>query len=305
MNNFKTRLILLQRCRNASRLIIWKIIRKDPDLTKIFSMSPMQISNEFTIPIKRSYALCKDLRDKNLLASVLEDMKKFHVLTIFEKDYPSILKVIKDPPIVLYLIGNLDLLKHKPCLSVVGTREPSQSSWTLMEKVLFPLVKEGWLLVSGMAKGIDANAHRLAVKGKGNTIAVLGSGFHHIYPRQHTELFRQLAATQLVISEYAPSTPPKKYHFPERNRIISGLSFGTLVVEAKEKSGTMITVEQALDQGREVYAFPGSPLSDQSSGCNKLIQEGAKLVLKTHDLVEDWHDLERKWGRILSENEEN
>src|SRR5699024_7267498 len=133
--------------------------------------------------------------------------------------------------------------------------------------------QKDFLIVSGMAKGIDSYSHQSALMNNGSTIAVLGSGFHHIYPKQNKQLFNEICNIGLVLSEYTPDTPPKKHHFPERNRIISGLSFGTLVIEAMERSGTMITVEQALDQGREVFAIPDSPLIPETIGCNQMIQD--------------------------------
>jgi len=135
----------------------------------------------------------------------------------------------------------------------------------------------------------DSYAHRITLNYKCRTIAVLGGGFNHVYPKQNQTLSHQIAKDGLVITEYPPHVHPRRYHFPERNRIISGLSFGTLVVEANEKSGTMITVDQALDQGREVYAVPGTPYIKQTVGCHRLIQAGAKLVINAADIIEDWH----------------
>src|SRR5690625_2061506 len=164
-----------------------------------------------------------------------------------------------------------------------------------MKLIVKPLVRQNWLIVSGMAKGIDSYAHKLALGHKGNTIAVLGGGFNHIYPKQNNMLYKQIAEKGLVLSEYPPEVPPKRFHFPERNRLISGLSFGTLVIEATERSGTLITVDQALDQGREVYAVPGSPLIPQTKGCHKMIQDGAKLVTHSTDISEDWNMYADNW----------
>src|SRR5699024_9332416 len=173
-------------------------------------------------------------------------------------------------PFVLYAIGKTELLQSSPTLSVIGTRTPSGEATDKIRYIVKPLVKNKWVIVSGMAKGIDSLAHWLSLSYQGKTIAVLGGGFHHIYPKQNISLFSQITEKGLILSEYAPHIPPKPYHFPERNRIISGLSFGTLVIEATEKSGTLITVDQALDQGREVYAVPGSPLVPQTKGCHKM-----------------------------------
>nr|WP_084715678.1 DNA-processing protein DprA [Virgibacillus sp. SK37] len=211
------------------------------------------------------------------------------MLTIFDKDYPLLLKHIPDAPLVLYAAGDVTLLQQIPSLSVVGTRHPSIEGKKKTKWMLEELIDLGWIIISGMAAGIDSYAHHLTLSNKGKTIAVLGGGFRHIYPRHNIPLFNDMVKQGLVLSEYPPHFPPQRYHFPERNRIISGLSFGTLVIEAKERSGTLITVDQALEQGREVFAVPGSPFIPQTEGCHKLIQEGAKLVKGPHDIIEEWY----------------
>ncbi|MFC4023164.1 DNA-processing protein DprA [Oceanobacillus longus] len=215
-------------------------------------------------------------------------MEKFKIITIVDESYPPMLNTIKDAPIVLYAIGDLTLLSYSPALSVIGTRKPTMEASQKMEIFVKPLVKEKWVIVSGMAMGIDSLAHKITLGHNGKTIAVLGGGFHHIYPKQNISLFHQIAKHGLVLSEYPPDLSPARYHFPERNRIISGLGFGTLVIEATERSGTLITVEQALDQGREVFAVPGSPLQPQTKGCHQMIQDGAKLVHEAVDILEEW-----------------
>ncbi len=223
----------------------------------------------------------------------MHDLKKFQVITIVDEVYPTVLKTIKDPPLVLYTLGDLSLLSYLPALSVIGTRNPSREAKLKMNRIVKPLIEQDWLIVSGMAIGIDSFAHLLSLGNKGKTIAVLGGGFNHIYPRQNIALFRKIAEQGLLLTEYPPDTAPEKYHFPERNRIISGLSFGTLVIEATRRSGTMITVDQALDQGREVYAVPGSPLLPQTEGCHQMIQDGAKLVHVSADISDDWETIGR------------
>src|SRR5699024_7400953 len=178
-----------------------------------------------------------------------------------------------------------------PAISVIGTRRPSAEARQKTHFAVRPLLEQGWTIVSGMAIGIDRFSHELAIDHQGKTIAVLGSGFHHIYPRENIPLFHKIVKNGLVLSEYPPDVPPRKFHFPERNRLISGLSFATLVIEATERSGTLITVDQALDQGREVYAVPGSPLIPQTKGCHRMIQDGAKLVQDVQDIVEDWETI--------------
>src|SRR5690606_4370987 len=226
--------------------------------------------------------------NNQLKANLKADLKQYQIITIVDENYPTMLNTIKDAPLDLYAIGDITLLKYDKKLSVIVTRNPTIDAMGKLELIVKPLVEDDWLIVSGLAKGIDSMAHLTSLKYNGKTIAVLGSGFKHIYPQQNTSLFYDIARYGLLITEYPPDTPPKKYHFPERNRIISGLSFGTLVIEATEKSGTMITVDQALDQGREVYAVPGSPLIPQTRGCHKIIQEGAKLVYCSSDIQEDW-----------------
>ncbi|MBB6452936.1 DNA processing protein [Salirhabdus euzebyi] len=223
-----------------------------------------------------------------LMHTIEKDMEKYHVITCNHKTYPPLLKRIPDPPILLYGLGNINFLKIEPKISVVGTRNHSNEAERKVEFLLKPLLHKEWLIVSGMAKGIDSIAHRLAINNTSKTIAILGFGFQHIYPKENISLMQELAKNHLLLSEYAPDEAPKPWHFPERNRIISGLTFGSLIVEAKERSGTFITAEQALDQGREVFVVPGSILHPQSKGCHLLIQEGANLVKDANDLLNAW-----------------
>lgn len=291
MRSTRDRLIHLHRCRGITRRIIRKIIHHDPTLNQIYILSPAQISQYYSLPINNAAIFYSDLHNEATRQQIKTDHARYPVITIVDEVYPPVLKTIKDPPLVLYTLGDLSLLSHTPALSVIGTRNPTIEAKQKIELLVKPLITMDWLIISGMAKGIDSYAHVSALENKGSTIAVLGGGFHHIYPKQNLSLFKQIAENGLVLSEYPPDTSPKRYHFPERNRIISGLSFGTLVIEATEKSGTLITVDQALDQGREVYAVPGSPLIPQTKGCHKMIQEGAKLVHDVQDILEDWESM--------------
>ncbi|WP_226376915.1 DNA-processing protein DprA [Oceanobacillus halotolerans] len=259
-------------------------------------MSLEQLHQNLSIPRHKTAKAYNDLHNTTLISQIKEDEKNYHILTIVDEDYPTVLKPIKDPPLVLYGMGNLSLLTKNPTISVIGTRKPSHEAIPKIKHIVQPLVMENWVIVSGMARGIDSFAHQLALKHKGMTIAVLGGGFHHIYPKENKPLFRNIANDGLVLSEYPPNTPPQRFYFPERNRIISGLSFGTLVIEATAKSGTLITVDQALDQGREVYAVPGTPIIPQTKGCHQMIQDGAKLIHHAEDLKEDWDNLREYWS---------
>lgn len=283
------RLIHIHRLQILSRNEIKKLIQWDPTLKNIHRLSVHELQELLLISKVKASNFLKKLVSKTLQKETLQVISKYDILTIFNDNYPSMLKTIKDPPLVLYTLGNKNILKKSPFLSVIGTRNPSRSGREKVERIVSPIIDEGWTIVSGMALGIDSYAHELTLKLSGKTIAVLGSGFHHIYPKRNLDLFHSIVTQGLVITEYPPHCKPARYHFPERNRIISGLSMGTLVIEATLKSGTLITVDQALDQGREVYVVPDSPFVRQAEGCNRLIQEGARTVLSGKDILEDFH----------------
>lgn len=295
MASLRNRIIHLNRCRGITRRTISRILTLDSTLSTIYNLSSTHIGQQFAIPYKHAISLHRDLHSHKLQQEIINDIASYTILTIVDDLYPGALKTISDPPLVLYTIGDVSLLEEVPALSVIGTRSPSQNATNKMKVILPSLLKEKWVIVSGMAKGIDSYAHQFALKHDGKTIAVLGGGFHHIYPKQNVTLFDQISKKGLVLSEYPPNQPPARFHFPERNRIISGLSFGTLVIEAKEKSGTLITVDQALDQGREVYAVPDSPNVPESIGCNRMIQDGAKLVINADDIRQDWNNYKEVW----------
>ncbi len=288
MDTLRLRLIQLHRCRGITRRFILKLLQHDPSLKQIYHFSSTEITKRFTLPSKNAALFYSDLHNLAIRQQILRDINNYKIITIVDESYPPMLNTIKDAPLVLYALGDISLLSYAPAISVIGTRNPSSEAAQKMEHVVKPLVKDQWLIVSGMAKGIDSLAHKIALSYKSKTIAVLGGGFMHVYPKQNMALFHQIVKHGLVLSEYAPDVRPVKYHFPERNRIISGLGFGTLVIEATEKSGTLITVDQALDQGREVYAVPGSPALAQTKGCHQMIQDGAKLAHEAKDIQEDW-----------------
>jgi DNA processing protein len=205
------------------------------------------------------------------------------ILTLADSDYPELLRQIDDPPPVLYLIGNTGLL-HQPQLAVVGSRNPTPSGQSNAREFARTLASAGLCITSGLATGIDGAAHEGALS-SGTTIAVLGTGPDRIYPAAHHDLAHRIADNGLLISEFAPGIPARAENFPRRNRIISGLSLGTLVVEAAAQSGSLITARLALEQGREVFAIPGSIHNPQARGCHTLIRQGAKLVESAQDIV--------------------
>lgn len=205
-----------------------------------------------------------------------------------EKNYPEKLSKIYAPPAKLYLVGDEDIL-NKPSIAIIGCRQASDYGKKVAFRFAYELAKQGIIIVSGLAKGIDTCGHLGAVKANGKTVAVLGSGLGHIYPAENKGLCREiLQKGGAILTEYPPDSKPEKMHFPVRNRLISGLSEGVLVVEAKEKSGTLITVDYALDQGKEVFIIPGNITSNNSCGTNDLIKQGAKLVTKVEDILEEF-----------------
>ena len=212
--------------------------------------------------------------------------KKVEIVTFFDERYPKALKMIYDPPVLLYVKGELpdDALLH---IGVVGSRLTSLYGQKIAKKISGDLAERGAVIVSGMAVGIDAAAHRGALLVGGLTVAVLGSGLSRIYPPENEKLFHEIAEKGVVISEYPMEMKPLKQNFPIRNRIISGLSRALLVVEAKRNSGALITADLALEQGREVYAMPGQADAPTAGGSNGLLKEGAKLVTSAEDILED------------------
>ncbi len=207
------------------------------------------------------------------------------IITFLDNKYPANLLAADDRPAFLYALG--DLHEDDINLAVVGSRIASTYGKYTTERMSRALAQKGITIVSGMARGVDSAAHRGALAARGRTIAVLGSGLDIVYPPENKSLFKQIIENGAVISEFPPGTPPLANNFPARNRIISGMSYGVVVVEAGEKSGSLITARLALEQGREVFAVPGSIDAASSRGTNKLIKEGAKLIENVDDILEE------------------
>lgn len=205
-------------------------------------------------------------------------------LELGQLGYPDALHALLQPPAVLHVRGRLELLTH-PGIAVVGTRAYSTYGRDATVSIVVGLVRAGYVIVSGLARGIDGIAHRTALDVGGDTVAVLGTGIDVPYPPEHRELFQAIAERGCLVSEFPPGTPPRKWHFPQRNRIIAGLSRGVLVVEAPERSGALITAHYALDEGKEVFAVPGPIHNPTSQGPNRLIQDGAALVTSAADIL--------------------
>ena len=219
------------------------------------------------------------------------DLLNVQILTITQPEYPDRLRNIYDPPLVLYVRGKLPDFNALPAIAVVGQRKATPYGRIVTERLGFQLSCSGVVVVSGMAAGIDASAHTGALKGPTPTVAVFGTAIDQCYPSYHAALMRNILYSGAVISEYPPGKKTYSSAFPYRNRIISGLCLGVVVAEAPEKSGSLITAGLALDQGRDVYAVPGSVDSPASAGCNELIARGAKLVRSARDILEDYAGL--------------
>ena len=214
--------------------------------------------------------------------------------TILSSNYPDSLKDMNCPPFVLYYYGDLSLV-NKDVIAIVGMRECSEYGKNMALKFSKELAENKYVIVSGMALGIDTYAHMGTINGKGKTIAVLGSGIDYCYPKRNRDLYEELKTNHLIISEYPFDRIPDKTTFPFRNRIVSGLSKGILVVEAKRKSGTMITVGYALEEGKDVYAVPSR--IGENEGCNYLISQGAKLIMDVKDIIEEQHMGWQMWKK--------
>ncbi len=207
-----------------------------------------------------------------------------HVLALGDPAYPELLLQTADPPLLLYVQGDAALLSA-PGIGMVGSRNPTPQGRENALAFATHLSRAGWTIVSGMALGVDGAAHEGGLAGAGRTIAVVGTGLDRVYPRRHLELARRIAEQGAIVSEYAIGTPPLAQNFPQRNRIIAGLTVGTLVVEAALQSGSLITARMANEAGREVFAIPGSIHSPQSRGCHALIKQGAQLVESAEDVL--------------------
>lgn len=212
-------------------------------------------------------------------------------LCFLDQAFPRQVSQIPDPPLAFFYRGDLSLLHEYPAVGVVGSRKPTPYGRAACAHFAKDLAQRGFVIVSGLAYGIDGEAHVAALKAGGKTIGVMGCGIDQIYPTGHRKLYEQMESFGLILSEYAPGTPSVPGLFADRNRIISGLSLGVLVVEAAERSGSLITADCALEQGKDVFVVPGPIFSEMSAGTNNLIKQGAKLVTTSKDIWEEWPHL--------------
>lgn len=225
------------------------------------------------------------LQQVNLSNQLLSMAATIPYITIFDGTYPNRLKEIWNPPLVLFYQGNLTYLQQ-PCLTVVGARQNGAYGQVILQQWLPQLVAQGIVIVSGLARGIDALAHEITLAAGGATVAVIGTGLMRTYPASHRALQAEVSRQGLILSEYLPDVGPQKQYFPERNRILAGLSYNTLVVEARRKSGSLITAALAVQNNRSVLAVPGAVMYDYAQGCNELIRQGAEPVLNAQDVMQ-------------------
>lgn len=257
--------------------------------SQVLGASVASLSVHVTAKLARAIAAGPDAE---ALAHALDwlDTPGNRLVTLADADYPRRLLEIADPPALLYAKGNAGLL-NRTGIAIVGSRDATQQGILNAEAFARELSRGGLCIVSGLAMGIDAAAHRGALDGPGSTIAVVGTGLDIVYPARNHALAHQIADKGLIVSEFPLGTPAKAGHFPRRNRIVSGLARGVLVVEAALQSGSLITAREAGEQGREVFAIPGSIHSPLSKGCHQLIKQGAKLVEAASDILEELGDL--------------
>ncbi|PYZ93914.1 DNA-protecting protein DprA [Salipaludibacillus keqinensis] len=286
---FTDRLLHLHYSSYGNYSFVKKCFDYDQSLETIYLLTPNQIKDLFPKNTNRALNIFRQMKDIHVDYLKHEfNEQKIDYLHVFDPHYPTLLKEIYDPPWLLYFRGDLNILNQPQRLSVVGTRHPSENAKKEMSSILSPILKKSYTVVSGMALGIDALAHELALEKRGKTIAVLGFGLNQVYPERLRNLKETLETQQLVMTEYPPYVRPQRWQFPERNRIISGLSHATFIIEAKEKSGSLITADCALEQNREVFALPGRISQLESAGTNRLIQQGAKMILKSDDIIVEY-----------------
>ncbi len=300
-----TELFLLLSIERIGPAKIRNLLARFKKLSNILSASTSDLIESEGISKELASRIRKVSAQKESIQKFLEkelktlDKMGARIVTVWDEDFPPLLKKIYDPPLILYVLGKFDE-KDKYSISVVGTRQPTNYGKVQAEKIVSDLVEQNITIVSGLARGIDSVAHLSALKNNGRTIAVVGSGLDVIYPAENKKLFNEIKEKGAIISEFNLGTIPNAENFPKRNRIISGLSLGTLVIETAITGGAMQTARLALDQNREVFAIPGNLGIRQSEGTNMLIQRGeAELIKNADDILQE---LELKLKPILGKN---
>ena len=264
-----------------------KLLETDPELVKFSTYSSEKLAYLLNLTPKKASQLKRHLSESS--STPFEQIYASHniiPIPFMNPNYPKELQIMIDPPAVLYMQGDIKLLKKTLKVAVIGARKATNYSKKALTLIVPPLVKNDVIIVSGLATGADTLAHEAAIRYGGKTIAVLGHGFFHLYPRENKLLKEEIGKNHLLITEYPPYVRPERWTFPMRNRIISGLSNAIIVTESAKKSGTMSTVEHALEHGKEVFAVPGPITSLLSVGPNHLISEGAEPLSHGFQVIE-------------------
>ncbi len=290
MNDYLQWIWLSEKCPKDSPLFI-RLISYFGSCEKIYTSKLEELSLVHGITRNQAAALCDKSLDR--ASDIYKRCKILNIgiVTYGDELYPDRLRKIKNPPVLLYYKGKLPLFDSELCIGMVGTRTPSSYGCRIAYEIGFDLSSCGAYVISGMALGIDAVSHTSALDAGGRTVAILGGGVDNIYPSENTALYHRLEANATIMSEYAPGTRPTRFSFPQRNRIISGLSEGTVIVEAKIKSGAMITAEKAKEQGRQIFAVPGRVGDMNSEGPNHLIASGAKQAYSADSILREYEFL--------------
>ncbi|MBE3570857.1 MAG: DNA-protecting protein DprA [Bacillales bacterium] len=286
MDELSKKLFHLSHCPSMTWNKTFRLLKADPSLKHFYSYSARHFSEVLSIPLEKSHQIYQEIHsfDMNQWLNIYESCQ-IQFFPIYDSNYPNSLKQIPTPPWGLYAVGDSQILSDEKKIAFVGSRKGNDYGKKVISKFIPPLVEKEFIIVSGLAAGIDSFSHQEALQAGGKTIAVLGGGFFHLYPKENAPLAKLIAEKGLLISEYPPNRKPKKWHFPERNRIISGMTIGTVVIQAGKRSGSFITVQHALEQGKEVFAVPGSIFDPLSDGTHDLLADGAHLVRNAEDII--------------------
>jgi DNA processing protein len=289
MNSDRNILFALQHCDSIGWRSINLLMKHTSSPQEIQALSQKDLHSILPIPANNVNAFYRQFHSFDPSLKIKQyNEENIGFFTILDSGYPPLLKNIYDPPWVLFYSGREELLMRERKIAIVGSRKADEYTETALKNLLPSLVKENFVIVSGLAAGADEFAHRMTIGFEGDTIAVIGGGFNHIYPAANRDLARYMTREQLLVSENPPDTRPQRWHFPLRNRIISGMTQAVLVTQANRKSGSLITAEYSLNEGRDVFALPGRLDSPLSEGSNQLIQHGAKLITSSEDIISEF-----------------
>ncbi|WP_421384568.1 DNA-processing protein DprA [Bacillus salacetis] len=295
MNSDRNILFALQHCDSIGWKSVSLLMNHTSGPREITTLSPKELSRILPIPYSKINTFYRQFHSFDPIKKAKQyEEERIGFITMLDKDYPPLLKNIYDPPWVLFYSGRKELLARERKIAIVGSRKADEYTEASLKHLLPQLVTEGFVIVSGLAAGADEFAHRMTIGCKGETIGVIGGGFYHIYPASNHKLADFMASKHLLVSEYPPDTRPQRWHFPLRNRIISGMTQAVLVTQANRKSGSLITAEFSLNEGRDVFALPGRLDSPLSEGSNLLIQQGAKLITSSDDIISEYQTYNSK-----------